>query len=196
MSDFGDLVLVLGDHHIPSRASDLPECFKELLSTDKIKTVLCTGNVGSKKQEESLLGIGSDVHIVRGEADPGLGKGINPGQPVNQFGGQPSATDDLPDSLVIEIGKFRVGLINGYQIIKSGGAGERDELALGRWQRKLGCDILVTGHSHKPDLFERNGKLFINPGTVSGAHQHYIGDCTTPVTETDAEGNQVRNGVW
>jgi len=97
MGDFGDLVLVLGEHHIPSRKSDLPECFKELLSTDKIKTILCTGNVGSKKMEDSLCGIGQDVHIVRGEADPGLGK---PNQ-MNQFGQptMPQGGEELPDSV-------------------------------------------------------------------------------------------------
>lgn len=67
----------------------------------------------------------------------------------------------------------------------------RDELALGGWARKLGCDILISGSTHKADLFERDGRLFLNPGSVTGASQHYGGDCTTPVTERDAEGNDV-----
>merc|ERR1712194_310745 len=91
---------------------------------------------------------------------------------------------------------------NGYQIIGSGGSGfgggqenteldVGDQLALGKWQRKLGCDILITGHTHVASVFERGGKLFLNPGSITGASQHYKGDCTTPIEGEGAEGEKV-----
>ena len=42
------LVLVLGDVHIPHRKDDMPEQFKDLLVPGKMQHVLCTGNVCSK----------------------------------------------------------------------------------------------------------------------------------------------------
>ena len=37
------------------------------------------------------------------------------------------------------------------------------------FQRKLDVDILVYGNTHHYDAFEMDGKLFINPGTATGA---------------------------
>lgn len=50
-----------------------------------------------------------------------------------------------------------------------------DQKALMKWQRKLACDILISGHTCKPDWFEVQGKLFLNPGSVTGASQQYAG---------------------
>lgn len=41
--ELGELVLLIGDFHIPSRKPSIPKQFKELLQTDKIRYVLCTG---------------------------------------------------------------------------------------------------------------------------------------------------------
>ena len=42
------LVLVLGDLHIPHRASSLPALFKKLLVPGRIQHILCTGNLCTK----------------------------------------------------------------------------------------------------------------------------------------------------
>ncbi len=152
MSDFGDLVLVIGDYHIPQRAQDLPECFKELLQTDRIKTVLCTGNCGSRGILEGLDQMGQEVHCVRGEIDD-----------KNVLG------RDLPDSLTVAIGSFRVGLISGYQVLPW-----ESDAGLQQQQRKLDCDILITGHTHVAKWRTMNGKLFLNPGSVTGASNPYL----------------------
>lgn len=68
-TEFGDLVLLIGDFYIPQRAVDLPVCFRELLNTDKIRHILCTGNVGSSSVVESLRSISSSLHIVKGDCD-------------------------------------------------------------------------------------------------------------------------------
>eukprot|EP00392_Amoebophrya_sp_AT5.2_P002541 g2546.t1 len=149
--EFGDLVLVIGDQHVPQRTRDLPECFKELLQTDKIKIVLCTGNCGSKAALDGLQGLGHEVHCVRGESDDKTIIGR-----------------ELPESLVVEVGEFKVGVISGYQILPW-----QSEAALLQWQRKLGCDILISGHTHEAKYFTLNNKLFLNPGSATGAAQHY-----------------------
>ncbi len=42
------LVLVLGDLHIPHRASALPSKFRKLLVPGRIQHILCTGNLCTK----------------------------------------------------------------------------------------------------------------------------------------------------
>eukprot|EP01066_Platyproteum_vivax_P003449 Platyproteum_vivax@DN14372_c0_g1_i1.p1 len=95
-TDFGDLVLIIGDFHIPNRAVDIPKCFQELLQTDKIRHVLCTGNVGNEKNLEMLKTISGSVHVVKGDED---------------------STSTYPEYKVIDVGEFKVGLIHGHQIV-------------------------------------------------------------------------------
>jgi len=69
MADFGELVLVLGDLHIPHRAASIPEKFQRMLVPNKMKHVLCTGNLVTKEQYEELRGLAPNVHVVRGSFD-------------------------------------------------------------------------------------------------------------------------------
>lgn len=36
-------------------------------------------------------------------------------------------------------------------------------------QRQMDVDILITGHTHRFEAFERDNKFFINPGSATGA---------------------------
>ncbi len=49
MSQFGELVLLIGDTHIPQRAVEVPAKFKEMLVPNKVQQVLCTGNLGNRE---------------------------------------------------------------------------------------------------------------------------------------------------
>ena len=49
MNSIGEFVLIIGDIHIPQRASSIPEPFKELLMPGKMQHVICPGNVGSRE---------------------------------------------------------------------------------------------------------------------------------------------------
>eukprot|EP00922_Rhytidocystis_sp_ex-Travisia-forbesii_P026700 GHVS01039055.1.p1 GENE.GHVS01039055.1~~GHVS01039055.1.p1 ORF type:complete len:261 (+),score=95.35 GHVS01039055.1:79-783(+) len=149
-TDFGDLVLLIGDVHVPQRAAGLPACFKELLSTDKIRHVLCTGNLGCAEMSDQLKQLAGSVHIVRGDMDSRL---------------------DLPDYKVIEIGQFRVGLIHGHQIVPW----DCKEAKM-QWLRKFGCDMLVSGHSHINGIAEVEGKYLVNPGSATGSFQAFAAD--------------------
>ena len=146
-TDFGELVLVIGDFHIPYQKSDIPSVFKELLNTDKIRTILCTGNVCSDSVAEFLAQITPNLHMVKGEMDSNL------------------KSRDLPESIVVNIGQFKIGLVSGNQIVPPG---DRD--AIGAYQRKLGVDILISGSTSKNEIYQSCGRFFINPGSVTGAH--------------------------
>lgn len=63
------LVLVLGDLHIPHRCNSMPTKFKKLLVPGKIQHILCTGNLCTKESFDYLKTLASDVHVVRGDFD-------------------------------------------------------------------------------------------------------------------------------
>ncbi len=76
------LVLVLGDLHIPHRASALPAKFKKLLVPGRIQHILCTGNLVTRESFEYLKTLATDVHIVRGDLDDEGSGGAWPEQKV------------------------------------------------------------------------------------------------------------------
>ena len=71
----------------------------------------------------------------------------------------------LPETKVVTIGKFKIGLIHGHQVVPWG-----DVEALAAVQRQLDCDILISGHTHQNAITCVDGKYFINPGSVTGAY--------------------------
>ena len=148
MANFGELVLVLGDLHIPHRAAAIPEKFKRMLVPNKMQHCICTGNLGSKEHYDSLRDLAPNVHVVQGDVE---------------YNG-PGATT-FPEHKVISVGEFRIGVIHGHQIVPWG-----DHMALGMMRRKLGCDILINGHTHKNEVVEQEGYYHINPGSITGAY--------------------------
>ena len=147
MGQLGEFVLIIGDLHIPQRAIDIPDKFKELLLPNKMQYVLSPGNIGSREMVEWLQNLASaksQTHIVRGDFDE-----------------QPG----LPDTKVVQIGNFKIGLIHGHQVVPWG-----DLEALANVQRQLDCDILVSGHTHKHQIQTYDGKFFINPGSATGSY--------------------------
>jgi len=150
MGDFGELVLVLGDLHIPQRKAELPEQFKDLLVPGKMQHVICTGNIVSKTTEEYLRTLATSVHIVRGDMDVTTG------------------LSDLPEQKTLRIGEFTLGLIHGHQSMPWG-----DPESLALIQRQLSCDILITGHTHKNAVYVYEKKYIINPGSATGAYSTF-----------------------
>lgn len=63
------------------------------------------------------------------------------------------------------VGEFRIGLNHGHQLVPW-----NDAQTLQLLQRQLNVDILITGHTHKFEAFEKDGKLFLNPGSATGAY--------------------------
>ena len=137
------LVLVIGDTHVPHRCHSLPAKFKKLLVPGRIQHILCTGNLCARETYDYLKTLAGDVHVVKGDFDE------------NQ---------SYPEQKVVTVGQFRIGLCHGHQVIPSG-----DPLALSLIQRQLDVDILVTGHSHKFEAYEQDGHFYVNPGSATGA---------------------------
>ena len=53
------IALIIGDLHIPQRAIDVPDKFRELLLPNKMQYVLSPGNIGSRETFEWLENLAS-----------------------------------------------------------------------------------------------------------------------------------------
>lgn len=137
------LVLVIGDLHIPFRAHDLPAKFKKLLVPGKIQQIICTGNVCNTDYLHYLRTIAGDVHLVKGDYDD------NP---------------HFPSSLILNHPPLRIGVLHGHQVVPAG-----DTQSLAAVARAMDVDILLSGHTHRFEAYELEGRFFVNPGSATGA---------------------------
>ena len=144
-----ELVLVVSDMFVPQRSPDINQQFKEILIPNKIQHVLSLGNIGSRESYDWLKSLSNDFHTVKGDFDEG----------------------DIPEKKVVQIGEFKIGMIHGHQVLPWG-----DLDSLTNVQRELGCDILLSGHTHQIDIKVKDKKFYINPGSISGAFSHLIAD--------------------
>ena len=141
---FPQLVLVIGDFHVPHRTSSLPPQFKKLLVPGRIQHILCTGNLCTNEIYDFLKTLASDVHVSKGDFDENA---------------------SWPEQKVVAVGQFRIGLIHGHQVVPWG-----DIESLSLVQRQLDVDILISGHTHKFSAREHEDKFYINPGSATGAY--------------------------
>ena len=138
------LVLIIGDLHIPYKASELSKIFRENLQPGKIHQILCTGNVCVKSEMDYLRTICNEIVTVRGEYDDDCISNV--------------------DQTVLTIGGFRVGLVSSYSLFPI-----EDKSRLAIKQRELDVDILVHGGTHKASAYEYDGCFYLDPGSATGA---------------------------
>ncbi|KAJ3179486.1 Vacuolar protein sorting-associated protein 29 [Gaertneriomyces sp. JEL0708] len=138
------LVLIIGDFHIPHRTPSLPSPFLKLLLPGKIHQILCTGNLTSRSTLDYLRTICPDILLVRGDMDE---------------------TPPAPLSRVVTYGDLKVGVLHGHTVIPWG-----DPRALGVVAREMDVDVLVSGHTHRFEAWEHEGRFFVNPGSATGAY--------------------------
>lgn len=150
MSNFGELVLVVGDYN----EGEIPEKFKRMLVPNKMQHIFCTGNLGSKENYDELRQLAPNVHVVSGDYESSR---------------KSSLQMTFPESKVVQIGEFRIGLVHGHQIIPWG-----DHLSLASFRRKLNVDILLSGHTHNNEVVEQDGFYHINPGSITGAYSSLV----------------------
>jgi vacuolar protein sorting-associated protein 29 len=138
MSNFGVLVLVLGDGHIPHRAAQIPPQLQRMLVPGKMQHVIGTGNV----DPALVAGLSPNVHLVAGDWD-----NVIPGD------------EHVPETQVLTVGAFRIGVIHGHQLLPW----HNHQKAVERLQRKLQVDIMITGNTHQSFVREEKNYYHINP---------------------------------
>lgn len=124
-----------------------------MLVPNKMQHVICTGNIGSKEQYSELRGLAPNIHVVSGDSE------YDNASSLIQNNNEPSA---FPETRVVQVGVFRIGVIHGHQVIPWG-----DHMSLAMIRRKLNVDILISGHTHKNEVVEHEGYYHINPVSLS-----------------------------
>ncbi len=133
--------LILGDTHVPDRASGLPEWVRRVVEGKKYDAILFTGDATEYSVIHYLERYGK-TYAVRGNMD----------------------FLDLPRFQIIDADGHRIFLFHSTEVRPRG-----DPDQLGEYGKTAGADIVVFGHTHRRDVYSRNGMLFINPGTATGA---------------------------
>ena len=157
------LVLVVGDLHIPYRAPAIPDTFKSMFVPGRIQYIIVTGNITNAETAEYLKSICSNILFVHGDQDE------------FQAG--------WPEFSTVQLEGLKFGVVHGHQVVPWG-----DKEVLGMWQRRLDCDVLVSGHTHSLKHFEQDGKLFVNPGSLTGATSSVEADPTPSFILMDIQG--------
>jgi len=129
-------IVVLSDTHMPRTAEDMPACiYEEITKSDMIMhagdfvEIELLNKLRKLKPTKAVCG-NMDSQVIR---------------------------DELRQKEIIEVGKFKIGLIHGY----GAPAGLVDTVAL----EFTGVDAIVFGHSHSSVNMSKNGVLFFNPGS-------------------------------
>lgn len=131
------LVAVIADTHLPRGLRRLPEsCVARLRRADLI---LHAGDLVELSVLEELRALGPPVHAVHGNVD------------------EPAVRAALPAELVVEAGEARIGVTH----VPGPAAGREARLAA----RFTGCDAVVYGHTHRPQVERVGGVWILNPGS-------------------------------
>ena len=154
-----ELILVLGDFHIPHRTQEIPEAIKKVLDSKagKFQHIFSTGNIGNKQTLDwirTLCQNNNNIHIVKGD---------------NYLSS--NEEKNLNETITVKIGEFIISLINGYQIVPW-----NDIQSLSTLQKQLGSDLLISGYTHQASCLNYEGKYYINPGTVTNTFSPLIND--------------------
>ncbi len=128
---------LISDTHIPERANELPKKVLEIF--EEVDLILHSGDITDQSVLDKLNEI-APVKAVQGNMDRAYGL-------------------DLPKNIVLEIENKKVGVIHG-QVYPRG-----DTQQLYYTAKELEVDILVSGHSHQPQIEQIKNVLLLNPGS-------------------------------
>ena len=137
-------ILVIGDTHIPTRASRIPVLIETHITSKQYNMVLCTGDLVEPSVLNFLKNI-APTKVVVGNMD----------------------YLDLPEYEVVNINNIRIGLIHGHQVRPRG-----DIRKLSRIAYDMNVKILICGHTHVPlvkkVMVDDKEILILNPGSATG----------------------------
>jgi len=136
-------LILLSDTHIPDRALKLPDEIEVFLKKKKFSKIVHAGDLTDERVLNLLKTFG-DVVVVRGNMD------FLP----------------LPRHQVFELEDLSFGVVHGHGVYPRG-----DRRQLLSIAEELGVDVLISGHTHSPDVYfdESKGILLVNPGSATGA---------------------------
>ncbi len=150
-------LLAIGDSHLPRRAKSVPDQIikklEQLVEIEKFDYTFFTGDVVNAPKFMNFLNLITkrNLFVVIGNMD--------------YYGGNRDAP--IYRSLNISMGNndnLIVGLTHGHQVSPRG---DRSQLELIAIEKSF--NILISGHTHKEEIFLQKDILLLNPGSVTGA---------------------------
>jgi putative phosphoesterase len=130
-------VAVVSDTHLPRGKRELPHACLDVLAAADV--ILHAGDVTAAPVLAALEQLGPPVHAVYGNMDDA----------------ELRAT--LPHERVVEAGGARIGMVH----IPGPRAGRAERLVA----RFPGCDAVVYGHTHLPEIARAGATWILNPGS-------------------------------
>jgi len=130
-------IAVISDTHMPRGTRALPPGCRERLRRSEL--ILHAGDLTGLSFLEELTSLGPTVEAVHGNMDDG------------------DVQARLPERRVVEAGGLRLGMVH----IPGPRAGRAERLA--DWFS--GCDAVVYGHTHAPELTRHGALWILNPGS-------------------------------
>ena len=131
------IVAVVSDTHLPRGTRSIPAaCLDRLRAADAI---LHAGDFTALAVLEELESFGPPLYGVHGNMD--------------DWG----VRERLPAQRVVELGGARIGMTHD----PGPRAGREERLA----RRFPGCDAVVYGHTHEPQVTDHGGVWILNPGS-------------------------------
>ncbi|MDF1540805.1 MAG: YfcE family phosphodiesterase [Candidatus Thorarchaeota archaeon] len=159
-------VLVFGDTHIPSRRDSIPDDFFNHIEKTEYDLALITGDLVREQEMRAALPPLPRSFIVRGNMD--------------------YSTSAYNFHEQIQIESFDVLLLHGTQIRPRGNIHQLWEVA-----DNIGAHVTIHGHTHQAAIDLYNDKLFLNPGTISGATGGWGGRTDASFIELDSSENEL-----
>ena len=142
-------VLVFGDAHIPSRRDSIPKAFYDHIATTTYDLALITGDLTREHDMLAAFPPLPRYFTVVGNMD---------------YGSRYNFHEQ------IQLDEFNVLLLHGTQLRPRGNIKQLWEIS-----KDIGADIAIHGHTHTASIDLYNDRLFLNPGTVSGATGGWAG---------------------
>ncbi|ADM27100.1 phosphodiesterase, MJ0936 family [Ignisphaera aggregans DSM 17230] len=134
-------ILVMSDSHIPDRAFEIPSKIRLFIEREKYDIVVHAGDFTDYKVIEYVRTLGKETYMVQGNMD----------------------YIDLPEKEIFDAYGINIGVIHGDQVYPRGNISKLSRIA-----KELNARILISGHTHTPNIAFDSGILHLNPGSITG----------------------------
>ena len=145
---------------MPSRTNSIPSEFFSHIERTKYDMALITGDLTNEHEMRKVLPPLPRCFIVRGNMD--------------------SSTNQHDFHELVQIEDIKFLLLHGTQIKPRGNIKQLWDVG-----HHIGAEVVVHGHTHQYAIDLYNTRLFLNPGTMSGATGGWSGRMTASFIELD-----------